>query len=105
MVCARDTLGYTDGYMVFRHLCTQSMFLPPWQCQGRHPGDEGYEVAVFERIYKFFGPFPASFQDFETAYPDFMTILDLFNDSGPAEQPFQAHNNEKMCRQLTRTSF
>lgn len=56
--------------------------------EGFRPEDDDYNYTVLKRMYKFFGPYPASFKDFETANPDIMTILDHFNKSGPPEKPF-----------------
>lgn len=56
--------------------------------EGYRPGGDDYEITSLKRMYKFFGPFPASFKDFEKDNPDLMTVLNFFNDSGPPEKPF-----------------
>jgi len=48
--------------------------------------DEGYEVIVLRRMYKFFGPFPESYGDFDT---DTITIVNILNHEGPPAKPFQ----------------
>jgi serine/threonine protein kinase len=54
--------------------------------EGIDSNDDGYEFTVLKRIYKFFGPFPQSFSDFND--PDTMTIINFFNKQGPPEKPF-----------------
>ncbi|KAJ4388581.1 hypothetical protein N0V93_006039 [Gnomoniopsis smithogilvyi] len=57
--------------------------------EGVKPGDELYEFTIFKRLYKFFGPWPASFKDFEDNDHEVMTLLDFFNNLGPPEKPLQ----------------
>jgi serine/threonine protein kinase len=53
---------------------------------GRKPEDEDYELAVLKRMYKFFGPYPQSYDDFGDA--NFITIINYINHLGPPEKPF-----------------
>lgn len=57
--------------------------------EGYTDGDDEYEYTMFKRLYKFFGPYPASFQDLIMDHPDIMTLLNHFNDSGPPEKPLK----------------
>lgn len=52
--------------------------------EGLKLDDDEYFLTVLKRMYKFFGPFPATYSD----NPDTMTIVNYFNDSGPPEKPF-----------------
>lgn len=55
-------------------------------------GDDNYELAVISRIYKVFGPFPSSLEDFRE-YDDpeqtTTTLLSHYKDIGPPALPFQ----------------
>ncbi|KAI1179713.1 kinase-like domain-containing protein [Nemania sp. FL0916] len=58
-----------------------------------NPAIDGYGVdhkdylfIALKRIYKFFGPFPQSYEDF--GGPDFISVVNIFNRKGPPEKPF-----------------
>ncbi|KAM7214579.1 kinase-like protein [Rhypophila decipiens] len=50
------------------------------------PGDDAYELTVLRRIYKFFGPFPQSYEDFNKE--GLVTIIQWIHAHGPPEKPF-----------------
>jgi hypothetical protein len=53
---------------------------------GRKLEDEDYELTVLERIYKFFGPYPQSYDDFGDS--NAITIINHISHIGPPEKPF-----------------
>ncbi|KAJ8133066.1 hypothetical protein O1611_g563 [Lasiodiplodia mahajangana] len=59
-------------------------------CGGVVPEDsnfarDGHPIAL-KRIYKFFGPFPQFYDDFNN--PDVIGVVDFLNRQGPREKPF-----------------
>jgi hypothetical protein len=50
------------------------------------PESEGYEFTVLKRIYRFFGPFPESYQDFKEE--ETITIVNFISAQGPPPKPF-----------------
>ncbi|SPQ24303.1 efde4d8b-ad32-4ca6-a2f4-90d746543e82 [Thermothielavioides terrestris] len=54
--------------------------------EGLKPGDDEYELTVLKRMYKFFGPFPQSYEDFHDRGT--ITIINYINNIGPPEKPF-----------------
>ncbi|KAK4141058.1 kinase-like domain-containing protein [Dichotomopilus funicola] len=54
--------------------------------QGVKPDDNEYEVTVLKRMYKFFGIFPQSYEDFHDRST--ITIVNYINNLGPPEKPF-----------------
>ncbi|KAL2130813.1 hypothetical protein VTI74DRAFT_5924 [Chaetomium olivicolor] len=54
--------------------------------EGVDPGDDAYEFTVLKRIYKFFGPYPQSYSDFNDRGT--MAIIDFINRQEPPAKPF-----------------
>ncbi|KAM7183116.1 serine threonine protein kinase, partial [Rhypophila sp. PSN 637] len=50
------------------------------------PGDNAYELTVLRRMYKFFGPFPQSYETFNKE--GLITIIQWIHAHGPPEKPF-----------------
>ncbi|KAK4208486.1 kinase-like protein [Rhypophila decipiens] len=50
------------------------------------PGHDDYELTVLRRTYKFFGPFPQTYDDFKRE--DVLTIIQWIHAHGPPEKPF-----------------
>lgn len=50
------------------------------------PGSDDYEFTVLSRMYKFFGPFPQSYEDFKCE--DTLTIIRYLHTTGMPEKPF-----------------
>ncbi|KAK4233117.1 kinase-like domain-containing protein [Achaetomium macrosporum] len=50
------------------------------------PEDDLYELTVLKRMYKFFGPFPRSYEDFNDE--ETMIFVNHLNSQGPPEKPF-----------------
>ncbi|KAK4108298.1 kinase-like protein [Canariomyces notabilis] len=54
---------------------------------GLRPEDDEYELTVLKRMYKFFGPFPRSYEDFHDK--ETMIFVNYLNNEGPPEKPFR----------------
>ncbi|KAK2051138.1 serine/threonine protein kinase [Colletotrichum caudatum] len=54
--------------------------------EGCKPEDEHYELVVLSRMYRYFGPFPDSFQ--EIANDNAAGIIDFIHSIGPLTKPF-----------------
>ncbi|KAL2195253.1 kinase-like domain-containing protein [Corynascus similis CBS 632.67] len=54
--------------------------------EGFKPDDNEYELTVLKRMYKFFEPFPQSYDDFHDR--ETITIVNYINNLSPPEKPF-----------------
>lgn len=50
--------------------------------------DDLYPFVTLRRMYRVFGPFPQTFEEFAGKNPDLLTIINVLHESGPPEKPF-----------------
>lgn len=51
--------------------------------------DDIYAFTVLKRMYRVFGPFPQTFEDFAEVNPNLLTVINVIHEYGPPERPFQ----------------
>lgn len=51
--------------------------------------DELYPFVTLRRMYRVFGPFPQTFEDFAGENPNLLTIINVLHEYGPPEKPFK----------------
>lgn len=52
------------------------------------PDSDAYAFTTLKRMYRVFGPFPQTYQDFAEINPNLLPVLNVIHDYGPPERPF-----------------
>lgn len=50
--------------------------------------DEIYAFIIPKRMYRVFGPFPQTYEDFAEKNPNLLTVVNIIHEYGPPERPF-----------------
>lgn len=52
------------------------------------PDSDAYAFTSLKRMYRVFGPFPRTYQDFAEINPNLLPVINIIHDYGPPERPF-----------------
>lgn len=52
------------------------------------PDSDLYAFTTLKRMFRVFGPFPRTFQDFAEINPNLLPVIEAIHDYGPPEKPF-----------------